>query len=87
MNDANSFLIETEKKLVPVNQKLQDARPEYYLNHQWADVDVGKVRKVMREAYVNKDRCRQLATKAALDMHLHYSPASIGKVIKELFHQ
>lgn len=86
MNETNSFLIETEKKLVPVDDKLQKARPEHYLNHQWADVKVEKVRQMMREAYVNKSKRSQLAKKAALDIHLNYSPASIGRIIKALLH-
>lgn len=84
MNETNSFLIETEKKLVPVDEKLQKARPEHYLHHQWADVKVEKVRKVMREAYVNKRKRSRLAKRAALDIHLNYSPASIGRIIKDL---
>jgi glycosyltransferase involved in cell wall biosynthesis len=85
MNDSNSFLIETEKMLVPVDEKLQKARPEHYLNHQWADVKVKKVRQVMREAYENRRKRERLAKQAALDIHLRYSPASIGAIIRKMF--
>ncbi|MFM1655464.1 glycosyltransferase family 4 protein [Brevibacillus sp. B_LB10_24] len=84
MNETNSFLIETEEALVPVDAKLQAARPRYYLHHQWADVKIEKVRQVMREAYVNKKRREQLAKKAAADIHQYYSPARIGTIIKKL---
>jgi hypothetical protein len=84
MNETNSFLIETEKVLVPVDAKLQAARPRYYLNHQWADVKIEKVRQVMREAYVNKNKREQLAKKAAADIHQNYSPARIGMIMKNL---
>lgn len=85
MNESNSFLIETEKNLVPVDEKLQRERPDYYLNHHWADVSVANVRKTMREAYENKSKREALARKAASDIHLNFSPASIGMIISRLF--
>jgi glycosyltransferase involved in cell wall biosynthesis len=84
MNNTNSFLIETEGVLVPVDEKLQKARPDHYRNHRWPDVKVEKVRKALREAYENKPKREQLAKKAALDIHLNYSPASVGAIIKRL---
>ncbi|MEV3140638.1 glycosyltransferase [Paenibacillus larvae] len=84
MNDGNSFLIEPEGGLVPVEEKLQYSRPEVYLNHQWADVSVQNVAKVLREAYENKTKREAVAKQAAYDMHTKFAPHVIGTKIKNL---
>ncbi|WP_227793390.1 glycosyltransferase family 4 protein [Paenibacillus guangzhouensis] len=84
MNDSNSFLIEPEDRLIPVSEKLQLSRPEYYLGHQWVDVKINHVRAAMREAYVNKEKREKVARQAAYDMHTKYSPQRIGTMIKHL---
>lgn len=84
MNESNSFLIETEDRLEPVDEKLQWARPELYRNHLWAAVHVGAVRKALRDMVQNKERRGRVARKAASDIHLKYSPGAIGMIIQKL---
>lgn len=84
MNDRNSFLIETEGRLVPVDAKLQQARPNVYYGHMWADVSIRNVRKTLREAYANKAKREAVARQGAYDIHTQYSPYAIGLQMKRL---
>ncbi|PYI52117.1 glycosyltransferase family 4 protein [Paenibacillus flagellatus] len=87
MNESNSFLIEPEPHLVPVDDKLQRDRPHYYGNHYWADIRPEKVRAAMREAYANKSKRERIGKKAAFDIHFEFSPEAIGQTIKRLIEQ
>lgn len=80
----NSFLIPPEPYLVPVNDKLQQKRPHYYKDHQWAEIDINTVKRVIREAYMNPLLRAQLGYQAAIDIHSKFSPQAIGERIKQL---
>jgi glycosyltransferase involved in cell wall biosynthesis len=84
MNEANSILIEPEPHLVPVDGKLQGDRPEYYLNHKWADIKPEKVGKAMREMVEDGAKRERIGRKAAFDIHFYFSPAAIGAKIRSL---
>ena len=81
MNENNSFLIEPEPNLVPVDRKLQDARPHLYRNHRWAEVKQHSVQRVLRYVFENKAHLHAVGRKAALDMHLRFSPGAIGAAV------
>lgn len=49
MTKRNSLLIRPTGKLVPVDPRLEAARP-IYLGHRWAEVTVEEVRRVLRQA-------------------------------------
>lgn len=84
MNSDNSVLIEPEPRLVPVDANLQRDRPEYYLNHMWADILPDKVGKAMREIYADKAKRERIGKKAAFDIHFEFSPLAIGRRMKQI---
>ncbi|MFC5401652.1 glycosyltransferase [Cohnella soli] len=84
MNEDNSFLIKTERQLVPVDAQLQRDRPEYYLGHLWADIRAESIGKAMREVYMDRVKRDRIGKKAAYDVHFNYSPVVIGDKIRQL---
>ncbi len=60
LHPANSLLIPTTGRLIPVDERLARARP-LYAGHQWAEVHVDSIRRTLRFAV---DHRRDLATRA-----------------------
>lgn len=82
MNESNSFLIEPEKELEDVHPLLAKNRPALYAGHKWAAVKPENVRKVMREAYTNKEKREYIANKAKDDIISKYSLDSIAQHLR-----
>ncbi|MBI1749438.1 MAG: glycosyltransferase [Acidobacteria bacterium] len=71
MNQENSFLIRPTGRLVPVDERLQRIRP-IYQGHQWAEVTVEEVRRVLRSMYENHVLREQVGARAYADVKAHY---------------
>lgn len=84
MNESNSFLIEAEKELEDVHPLLARNRPELYAGHKWATVKIDSVRKVMREAYENKQKREAIAKKGKEDIVSSFSIDSIANYLKRI---
>lgn len=82
MNESNSFLIEPEKELEDVHPLLAKNRPSLYAGHKWAAVKPENVRKVMRDAYENKEKRIKIASKAKNDIISTYSLNSIAQHLR-----
>ncbi len=72
MTEANSLLIKPTGRLVPVDERLVAARP-LYRGHQWAEVRVEEVRRVMRLAYEQRDLLARVARRGMEDVRERYS--------------
>ena len=68
----NSLLIPTTGRMVPVDDRLAEARRTLYAGHQWAEVTVEAVRKVMRYAYEHPRELKALAERALRDIEEYY---------------
>lgn len=55
----------------------------YVGNENWEAINIGELRKAMREAYENKEE-RELRAKNGMDMAYNYSHYNIGQIMKEL---
>lgn len=83
MTDRNAFLIKPTGRLVPVDMRLQKKRPELYMGHCWAEVEVGEVRRVLREAFESRMRREALAQQAATDMQAQFSVLAVADRVKD----
>lgn len=81
MNEQNSLLIEPAGKLVPVDRRLSKVQPLLYSGHQWADVSLGEVRRVMRFAYENPEALKTVAERGEKNIRENFS---IEKVAEQL---
>jgi glycosyltransferase involved in cell wall biosynthesis len=72
MNEQNSLLIKPTGRLVPVDERLAEARP-LYRGHRWAEVTVDEVRRVLRLAYEHRDVLARVARQGIQDVREHYS--------------
>lgn len=75
MTASNSLLIHPTGRLVPVDPRLAAARP-LYAGHQWAEVSVAEVRRVMRFAFENREAIQQTANQGMKDVRSRYSLAA-----------
>jgi glycosyltransferase involved in cell wall biosynthesis len=74
MNGTNSLLIEPTGRLISIDPRLAGARP-LYAGHQWAEVSVSEVRRVMRFAFENPESLQHIASQGMRDVRAHYSLA------------
>jgi glycosyltransferase involved in cell wall biosynthesis len=84
MNKKNSLLIQPTGKLVPVDERLSSI---YHTlrGHQWAEVHVEEVQRVLRFAYENPEVLREIGQHGLKDVHENFSVEKIaGRIIKEL---
>ena len=72
MREENSLLIKPTGRLVPVDERLAEARP-LYRGHRWAEVTENEVRRVLRLAYEHRDVLAQAARQGMQDVREHYS--------------
>lgn len=63
MKEGSALLIRPTGRMEPVHPMLAGARPEIYAGHQWAEVSVEEVRRVMRYAYDNPEPLAEIARK------------------------
>jgi glycosyltransferase involved in cell wall biosynthesis len=82
MNDHNSFLIEPEQELEPVNPELQRTRSVHYYGHKWPKVKEENVRKVLREAFENHKKREGISLQGKQDIINHFSPKVIAEQMK-----
>ena len=82
MTEANSLLIKPTGRLVPVDDRLATARP-LYRGHQWAEVRVEEVRRVMRLAYEQRGLLAGVARKGMEDVRERYSNARAAERMRD----
>lgn len=78
MNRENSLLIETTGRLVPVDPRFVAEAPAFS-GHQWAEVRVEEVQRVMRYAYEHPVELRRIADRGMKDMREHYSLQAVAR--------
>jgi glycosyltransferase involved in cell wall biosynthesis len=71
MNAENSFLIQPQPELEPVDVRLQEMRP-LYRGHRWPRVRVAEVRAVLRRIFEDRAARERLARRARADIENHY---------------
>ncbi len=84
MKKHNSLLIRPTGRLVSVDQRLVQAQPLLYKGHQWAEVSVDEVRKVMRFACENPDALRTMAEREMKDIRENFSIESIARKLVQI---
>lgn len=83
MNDTNSLLIKAEDCMVPVDHRLSQGLPKLYGGHQWPDVRVEEIRRVLRFAYEQRNRLKEIALKGMEDVRQQYSLTRVAQYIQE----
>jgi hypothetical protein len=86
MNERNSFLNRSTGRLEPVAAALRQTRP-LYAGHQWAEVSVGEVRRVLRRIYEDAAARAQIGAQARRDVEEYYSLERIAWKMQELLAQ
>jgi glycosyltransferase involved in cell wall biosynthesis len=82
MKQGNSLLIRPTGRLIPVDERLAAARPMYE-GHQWAEVTVKEVRQVMRFAYENPQKLKDIADGGMEYVRTTHSLAAVATKVQE----
>jgi glycosyltransferase involved in cell wall biosynthesis len=82
MTHGNSFLIPTEKRLEPVDARLSRSWYVYY-GQRWPAVEVGAIRRVLRQAFDDRALLRERAERGAADVRGHFTFERIGHRFRE----
>ncbi|MCI0405695.1 MAG: glycosyltransferase, partial [candidate division Zixibacteria bacterium] len=80
MNSQNSLLIHPSGRLVPVDSRLVAESP-HYRGHQWAEVQVEEVRRVLRLAFKDRSLLSRIASQAAAEIKEYYCLESAGRAV------
>lgn len=78
MNERNSLLIRPTERMVPVDPRLEAARP-IYKGHLWAEVTVEEVRRVLRWAYTHRWRLWWKARRGLHEIRRNWSQVSAAR--------
>ena len=82
MKEGNSLLIRPMGRLVPVDERLAAARP-LYRGHQWAEVSVDEVRRVMRFAFEDRAKLQEIASKGMEYVRENHSLKAVAYKLRE----
>jgi glycosyltransferase involved in cell wall biosynthesis len=80
MKRENSLLIETTGRLVPVDPRFVEQAP-LFAGHQWGEVHVEEVQRVMRYAYEHPNELKQIAERGMKDIRENYSLEAVAKKV------
>lgn len=82
MTADNSLLIRPTGRLVPVDERLAGCRP-IYAGHRWAEVEVAEVRRVMRQAYEDREGLARIARRGMESVRERYSAIQAARRIRD----
>ena len=80
MNRENSLLIETTGRLVPVDPRFLAEAP-LFAGHQWGEVRVEEVQRVMRYAYDHPMELKRIAERGMKDIREYYSLEAVARKV------
>lgn len=78
MNCTNSLLIATTGRLVPVDPRFVAQAP-VFAGHQWGEVRVEEVQRVLRYAYEHPEELKQIAERGMKDVCENYSLEAVAR--------
>ena len=84
MNETNSLLIKPEPMMMPVDQRLVQDLPDLYSGHQWPAVSISEIRRVLRFAYEQREKLKDIARKGMKDIRQNYSLTRVAEYIQEI---
>lgn len=79
MSAENSYLIQP-KKLIPVDKRFVKLNP-IYQNQLWAEIDIKRLRNLLREVYADGQRRMQIAANGYRTVTENYSIEQVSKLL------